>query len=485
MVRVRLFFMPIRTRLLSLIAAALALAGAARAANLDGSTAAAGNAEAARLYQESDAFVTNMAEGDYSYAYLQFYWKRAQANIDRIRRVYPESPTAQALARGELKVGPYSDDYFKNRVLYNLELKRLGAFDDVNCAIFLYGRAEGRSDERRNLALATILEVMARRQRWGEALRFPVLAVHRPILLRSIFQVAAFYGANDLVKQLTASSSPAERKAAGFDALLAEGLALQGKPRADLYAFVEAHPDPEVRAAALRGVVERDILFRRYERLRIAFRDAIQTVHLVVQNAALRDDVNAVARRLYKRDPEKAAPLLALYSAAIGAAPDDEAPAEAHAAYLQFLADAGRWDAFKSYAAGAGTSPSTRRALSLKAIELYAEAGQTQDAERARAAFAAAGTPEADDAALAEFRGRMDSPDLPLVVRKRTFADLPISDPCLMAVAIMEWSLTPNRSQRGETPWDPVVTRYAGGFENLPLPKSAVVGDAASTVKPY
>jgi len=79
----------------------------------------------------------------------------------------------------------------------------------------------------------------------------------------------------------------------------------------------------------------------------------------------------------------------------------------------------------------------------------------------------------------------MDSVDLPLVARKSTFADLPISDPCVMATAIMEWALTPNRSQRGETPWDPVVTRFAGGFDNLPLPKSSVVGDAASTLKPY
>jgi hypothetical protein len=42
-----------------------------------------------------------------------------------------------------------------------------------------------------------------------------------------------------------------------------------------------------------------------------------------------------------------------------------------------------------------------------------------------------------------------------------------------------------NRSQRGATPWDAVVARFAGGFDNLPKPKSAEVGDAASTLKPY
>ncbi len=477
--------MPTRTRPLSYVCLALALAAPAIAANLDGSTPEVGNAEAARLYDEANAYVNNMAEGDYSYAYLQFYWKRAQSNIDRIRRVYADSPTAKALAQGNPKVGPFALDYFKNRVLYNLELKRLGAFDDVNCAIFLYGRNEDRSDAKRNEALANILEVLARRQRWGEALRFPVLAAHRPLLLKSIFRVAAFYGSEPIVKQMTLSTSPAERKAAGFDALQAEALALQGKPRGDLTRFVDGHPDPAVRAAALTGVVERDILIRRYERLRIPFRDAIQTVHLVVQNTPLRDNVPSLAARLFAADPEAGAPLLAVYRASLGNEPERSAPVEAQLAYLQYGADSGRLEGVSSYLATARLPAPVRRACELKLIELYAEAGQTQEADKAREAFAPAGTPDADDAALAEFRGRMDSIDSPLVVREKTFAEMPISDPCVMATAIMEWSLTPNRSQRGATPWDAVVKRYAGGFANLPLPKSAEVGDAASTLKPY
>ena len=209
-----------------------------------------------------------MAEGDYSYAYLQFYWKRAQSNVDRVRRVYADSPTAQAMARGELKLGPYALDYFKERVLYNLELKRLGAFDDVNCAIFLYGRDEARNDAKRDEALATILEVLARRQRWNEALRFPVLDVHRPLLLRSIFRVAAIYGAEDMVRKMTAGATPEERAAAGFDPILAEALALQGKPRAELFKFVADHPAAAVRAAALAAVVDRQMLIERMARLR-------------------------------------------------------------------------------------------------------------------------------------------------------------------------------------------------------------------------
>src|SRR5271154_6929042 len=168
--------MLLRTRLLSLLVAAAALAAPAGAANLDGSSAEVGNAEAARLYSEANAYVTNMAEGQYSYSFLQFYWKRAQANIDRIRRVYADSPTAAALARGDLKLGPYELGYFRERILYDLELKQLGSFDDVNCAIFLYGLDENRSDAERDEALGRILEGMARRQRWGGAFRFPGVA---------------------------------------------------------------------------------------------------------------------------------------------------------------------------------------------------------------------------------------------------------------------------------------------------------------------
>jgi hypothetical protein len=284
---------------------------------------------------------------------------------------------------------------------------------------------------------------------------------------------------------MTKDSRASERSAAGFNPILAEAIALQGKPRTQLYQFIADHPEDEVRIAALKGIVEREILIHRMDTLHISYKDSIQTVHLVVQHTALRDDVPAMAARLFLGSLNEADPLLAVYHASLGAAPQGGAPIEAHLAYLRFLADAGQMDAAGSYSRDAGLTGPDRSACELKAIELYAEAGQTEDAERARKEFSAAGSAEANEAALAEFEGRMNSTDFPLAVREKTFADLPISDPCTMATAIMDWSLTPNRSQRGATPWDAVVARFAGGFENLPKPKSAVVGDAASTLKPY
>ncbi len=245
--------MPTRNRLLSLIIAALLLPTPTRAANLDGSTAEVGNAEAARLYQAANDYVSGMSEGSYSYAYLQFYWKRAQSNVDRVLKVYPDSPTAKALARGELKLGPYPLDYFKERVLFNLETKQLGAFEDVNCAIFLYSLDLKRSDEAKDMARSEILEVLARRQRWGEALRFPVPDDQRTQLLATIFRVAAYDDRTDEVARMIKVTPAADRAAAGFDAILAESMAILGKPRSELFSFVEAHPAEAVRSAALEG----------------------------------------------------------------------------------------------------------------------------------------------------------------------------------------------------------------------------------------
>jgi hypothetical protein len=314
--------MPTRICLLSLVLSALVLQGPAKAANLDGSTPEVGNEEAVRLYVEANDFVTNMGERQYSYDYLQFYWKRAQGNIDRIRRVYPDSPTARSLERGELKLGPFDLDYFKERVLYNLELKRLGAYDDVNCAIFLYGLDPNRNDAIRDATLEDIVEVLARRQRWGEALRFPVLTAHRPLLLKSIFRIAALYDETDIMKEMMRITTPAEREKAGFDPILAEALALKGGPRSDLYKFVREHPTDAVRAAALTGIIEREIMIRHAEITHVQFTDSVTTVHLVARHVSHRDNIPEVAARTYPEMPDAAAPFLAVYNASIGTAPD-------------------------------------------------------------------------------------------------------------------------------------------------------------------
>src|SRR6185312_5245253 len=77
------FIMPFRIRRLLLPSLLLAAALPAPAADLDGSPTAVGNAEAQRLYADANAVVTNVTEGPYSYAYIQFYWKRAESYLER------------------------------------------------------------------------------------------------------------------------------------------------------------------------------------------------------------------------------------------------------------------------------------------------------------------------------------------------------------------------------------------------------------------
>jgi hypothetical protein len=474
-----------RISLLCLVLPALLAASPLRAANLDGSSAADGDAEAARLYERANDYVSNMHEGGYSYAYLQFYWKRAQSNIDRIRQVYPDSPTAKALARGDLKIGPYPLDYFRERVLYNLETKQLGAFEDINCAIFLFSLDTKRSDAVRDRARLEIVEALSHRQRWEEALRFPVPDSQRAQLHAAVFRVAVFDDHPEMVEKLTRTTPQSMRDAAGFSAILAEGMALQGKPRSELYAFLVSHPEADVRRAALKGVIERDEAIRLLERLRIPVDASIKTSHFLVENEFLRDDVPAVATQIYGGDLDAAAPQLAAYFASTGRAPASAASVEAHTAYMDYLFSSGRLDAAATYVRDNNLRAEARRACELKMIGLYAEGGQMPEAEKARKAFAPAFSPAADEAALAEFMGRLDMPKAPVVAYAKTFADLPITDPCVLATAIMEWSMSPDRSQRGATPWDAVVQRYAGGFDNLPKPKSSAVSEAASTLKPY
>lgn len=107
----------------------------AAAASLPAEPAAGDEGEAGRLYRRANDYVNAVQEGGYSYSYLQFYWKRAQGNIDRILRVYPATEVGRQLEKSQLRLGPFPVAYFRERVLPYVETKRLASEDAVNCAI--------------------------------------------------------------------------------------------------------------------------------------------------------------------------------------------------------------------------------------------------------------------------------------------------------------------------------------------------------------
>ncbi len=112
-----------------------------------------------------------------------------------------------------------------------------------------------------------------------------------------------------------------------------------------------AIPSRDVRTAALRGLIERDQTIRQMERLRIPIDSSIKTSHFLVENVTLRDRIPAAASQIFGGDLDAAAPQLSIYYASTGKAPEQAAPPEAHAAYLEYLFEAGRIGDAETYAA--------------------------------------------------------------------------------------------------------------------------------------
>ena len=438
-------------------------------------------AEAKRLYDSARDYVVNINEGPHSYAYIQFHWKRSQANIERILRVYPATPTARSLATGQLKLGEFELAYFKDRVLSRLEEKRLAAYDAVNCAIFLYNFQENRWDDTRRAAYGRILEVLSQQKRWAEALRFPEREGERAFKAAAIFRVAARLEANDVVKQLLATTPDEDLPAT--HALLGEALALRGRSRNEILQLIEDSTSEVVKQGVLSGMIQREVAIQRAAALRVPTKNIV-IAGQPLQRPTVRDDIAATAQAFFPTPTAASAELLDSYRAALGARPALAAPTSVHLAYLEYLAAFEKFDELESYLAAA-LPAATRQPAALKAVELYAQAGRTADVARHRAPFVTAGGALAQTVALAEFRGQMNSTEVPLTVHPTTFSDLPITDTCVLAQAIMEWSLTPNRSIRGAAPYDTVVQKFLPGYANIPAPKSDAVRDAASALKPY
>ena len=472
-------FLRSRLTLLALFALLALLAPVLHAGKI--SDAAEDAAEAKRLFENARSYVANIGEGPYSYAYIQFHWKRSQANIERILRAYPATPTALSLATGQLKLGEFELSYFRDRVLSRLEEKRIAAFDAVNCAIFLHNFDERRFDDTRRAALGRILEVLSRQQRWAEALKFPVLDSDLAFKAAAIFRVAARFEVDDVVKKLLAVT-PKENLST-TRAILGEALALRGRPRTEITKLLDQDSSDIVKLGALSGMIEREIAIQRGAALRTPTKN-IFLAGGALQRPEVRDDVLATARTFFPDSSAASTELVDAYRAALGAQPASSAPTSVHLAYLEYLAAFEKFDELEAYLSS--RLPATaRKPVALKAIELYAKAGRETDALRHRAPFTRAGGADAQSAALAEFRGQMHSLEKQLTVQPNTFSDLSITDPCVLAQAIMEWSLTPNRAIRGAAPYDSVVRKFLPGFANIPAPKSDAVRDASSALKPY
>lgn len=435
------------------------------------------NLEAETLFSRANDYVSHITENDYSYAYIQFYWKRAQSNIDRIIRVYPQTPMGQQVSSNQVKLGPYDLTYFKERVLPHLEVKKLAAFDAVNCAISLYNPDEISWNTERQDTFVAIVELLSAQKRWSEALRFPA-DQHSDLLFTTIFRVAARFQYKNIINELLSQAQPEQEKL--LWPILGEAMALNGSSREEINRFVDAHPESTVKAAILSGMVDHELgihlVTTRKDQVK-----RIEKAHFWITNLDVRYDVDSINRAFFPSSTSEADQLVEKYHAGLGTKPSSSANVSSHLAHLEFLAAAGKFDELSGYTSATDLAVGTREQCDLKTLELLAENGR--DCSSLRATYLNKEQRLSEAAARAEFYGQIRSRVAPFVVRERTFADLKIKNPYILAQILCEWSLTPEHTMRGAAPWDAVVRKFQPGFENLPEPKSKEVQDAASQTK--
>lgn len=432
------------------------------------------DAEAARLYERANSFVNNVTEGPYSYSYVQFHWKRAGSNIDRILRAYPSSPTAGRLRAGELKVGPFAPPYFKERVLPRLEEKKVAAFDAVNCAIFLYTEESNTDVAAKKRLLEEIILTLCRQVRWGEALAYPVLDDERAWLWNLVTRQAVTYRNDKLAAELVTNAQNENQRL--LLETQAEALGFRGETAADLEAFLADHADlaGELRLAILRGLVRRQKHIDRNLQANVPLKglyDGVDGVQLPPDDAKEPyADLNAFYATLGPKPPAAARAAMARYHAFLGRfelagqlAPETE-----------WVTDAMDWLIEQERYTDALALGRRFPAHTADLVTLLARRGRLAEAD---ALIAAAGGDET--LVFARTRGQMLSPSDVFMVREHTFANLPIKSPNLTGRLICEWSLTPGRALRGAAPWDAIVFKFAPGFENLPEPKDKQKVEAA------
>ncbi|HVT72505.1 MAG TPA: hypothetical protein VHD61_05165 [Lacunisphaera sp.] len=450
-----------------------------RAGEIGPFTGPEADAEAARLYSRANAFVRHVTEGQYSYSYIQFHWKRASSNIDRVLRAYPSSPTAAELRDGKLMLGSFAPVYFKERVLPRLEEKKVASFDAVNCAIFLYGLESNRDEAARRLLLGDIIATLCRQIRWGEALAFPILDQERPWLWNEVIRQTTIYRndklTDELLTNITADHKPE------LLATVAAGLGFRGETAADLTSFLARQGDtPALRAAVLAGLTRRELPIQRAKAANRPLKGLYSGVDGIQNPEQAPVDLAAWLKAIPAGpDRDRANLVYARYLAALGRLDEARqlAPAAALAdSYASHLVAVGDFEAAEKLPATLGLDAAQTDEFRLALLEQLAAWGPDQDTAAVQARLPARLAAEGE---FRRFRGAVSSTEKHLVIHEHSFADLPLDDPNLVGRLVCIWSLTPNRALRGAAPWDAIVYKFAPGFENLPPPKDRKKVEAA------
>ncbi len=472
----------------SLTALLLAFGGCAKQSTPAGEA----EAEAKRLYERADDFVKKIGEGSYSYEYINFHFNQADKNIQRILTAYPETEMGRKLKAGELKLGSYTIDQFRDSILPQLGDMKEATESFTNCAIYLHNLPEAVRTETR-AALALILEYLCRSARSDEAVIFPTLPEDELLKDETIIRIVATGAAKGLGLSLVKGAE--EKDQPRLAGAYARGQAVGGLKLEGLMTLSQQYPAPgrEVELGILQGMIERMRIIignTRNEEMRKKAEDtrAEQARILYGYNAKKEEatapkpatapkvepvtyDVAAYFRDTFGSRPLPAATIaFAGYRALTGEL--DEAKAmvaglgdDALATVIENNYDrlglndqlTGRETLHRE--SGLGAAAATRSELKL--VEYLTRNGLRAPADQIRAAGIAANPALRDQYIRSYMRGIFYSRVELFHLTKTTLTDLDIHDPAVCAEILLDWALSPNRLQKGDS-WgaDQVLFKY-------------------------
>lgn len=439
-------------------------------------------AEAKRLYERADLYVKKIGEGEYSYEYINFHYLQAMKNIDRILTAYPETEYAQQLKRGDLKLGKFTIDHFRNALLAQLGDMKEATESVVNCAIYLHNLPEAnRADSR--IALGQILETLCRLVRSDEALIFPTLPEDRTFAKETIVRVVSRYLQKDISLSLVQGAEPEEQPV--LAAAYGEGMAVGGLKLEGLEEWATRYPTPNkvVELGILRGMIERESNI---------YRDQFDKVKKKREADALKAAQEAAKT---SKEPEKPAEPPVRYDVAafargkFGASP----PPEAVELLAGFQALQGQFDEAKKLVAKLGPSalvivvsgyyehlalvdklsgdenlhrkldlaPDAVARCELRQVELLAQNARYAAADKLAAAGSAEFPKFRDQFVRSRMRGVFYSREELFYLNAKTIPNLDIKDPAVCAEVLLDWFLSPNRLLKGSS-WgaDQIIFKY-------------------------
>ena len=436
-------------------------------------------AEARRLYERADLNVRKIGEGEYSYEYINFHYLKAMDNIDRILTAYPDTEYARKIKHGDLKLGGFGLDYFRETILTQLGDMKEATESAVNCAIYLHTLPEANRQEARG-AMAMVLETLCRLVRSDEALIFPVLPEDSLFARETIVRVITRYLQKDISLSLVQGAEPQDQPV--LAAAYGEGMAVGGLKLDDLNEWASRYPTPEkrVQLGILRGMIEREGNIyrdtfdkakkkREEDALRVAREKGVEPAK--PKEEPVRYDVFAYARENFGSSlPPGAAALLAGFKALQGQL--DEARAMVNGGpesatvsvisnYYEHLALTEKLTGKEALHRRSELSADGVARSQLKLVELLAQNAKYAEADRLEAAGIAEFPSYHDQFIRSRMRGVFYSRTELFYLTAKTIPSLGIKDPAVCAEVLLDWYLSPNRLQKGSS-WgaDQIIFKY-------------------------